>query len=574
MKRALALLACWRLQALVALTVLTTFPAGTVAQVSSGEVKQAIRRGMSYLEQQASGLSGPLRDLAAYAYLVAGGSKRTPFVRNAVREVLRKVRDGEYKPVQHHIYEAGVDSMLLEEYDKEKYKPQMEAIARYLVSMQGDGGYWEYPDRHVGGDTSITQYAALGLWSAARCGIHIPLRVWEGLARWLMRTQLDGGAFAYWPVGSEKERPRREPRHSTTAAGVGALLIARLYIAGGEEWTGQRKRKKKQGILGVLEAAEEEQPEEEKQPVDVLAESEDYVPQLKPKQLDPAITRGLAWLGANFDLKNPVGEPIYYMYAMERVGALAHTTHFGSHDWYAEGAAHLLKTQKEDGSWHTGWHQSIGPVADTAFALLFLSKSTAKHVRQIVPQAFGGGLLSGARGLPDDLSQAQLRDGAIVGKTVSTPLDKLLADLANPDNYDVSEAQQQLVQQVQLGNREELTGQKELLVELAKDPRVEVRRTAMWALGRCEDVRLARILIEGLKDPDFAVAVEAYNALCTLSRRPQGLGPPPPEWQDDQPPDPAAVEKWRQEAVEAWTKWYLEVRPYDERDDPLGLKLP
>ncbi len=539
-------------------------------QVSRSEIRQAMSRARQYLEAQNEKMYGPSRSLAAYAFLVAGGKHNSPLVARAIHDVENKIQNGKYKPEAHHIYEAAVDLMLLEEYDKSKYKSQMEAIARYLVGQQAPEGYWEYPHRHVGGDTSITQYGTLGLWSAARSGIHIPLRVWEKAAQWLMRTQLQSGAFAYWPVGSAKERARPEPRHSMTAAGVSALLICRLYLAGGEEWTPQQRQKKKRsgGVLGVLQKgeSEEQQPSQKKQ-TDILADEEGYQPKLKPKQLDPAIQRGLAWLGANFNLQNPVGEPFYYLYTMERSGALAHTDYYGPHNWYAEGAAYALKIQREDGSWHANWVAEITAPIDTSFVLLFLAKSTAKHVKHVVPEGFGGGLLSGGRGLPDDLSQAVVRDGAIVAEKVETPLDKLLADLADPKNYDVTEAQQQLVREVQLGNREELIGKKDLLLKLAQDPRVEVRRTAMWALGRCEDIRLARVLIQGLQDPNFDVAVEAYNALCTLSRRPQGLGPAPPTGKNGTPPDQAAIEKWRKEAVKAWTKWYLKVRPYDERDD-------
>ncbi|NOX53402.1 MAG: hypothetical protein GXP27_02990 [Planctomycetes bacterium] len=539
-------------------------------QVSKGEVQQALRRGIDFLKEKAATEDGPELDLAAYAMLVAGAPPNTPIIQRAVKRVRAKVAGDKYTPLRHHIYEAGVDAMLLEEADAKKYQPEIEAIARYLVSRQAPEGYWEYPYRKVGGDTSITQYGALGLWAATRSGVRVPIRVWDRLAGWLLRTQLKEGAFAYWPVGTNENPARREPRHSMAAAGVGSLLSARLHLAEGEEWSpGADKKRSSKLALGVLEAVEEEEEKEpQKSPEELLMEDGDYVPKLKPTNLDPGIQRGLGWLGVNFTTKNPVGAPIYYFYGMERVGALAHVTHFGTHDWYAECASHLLATQNKDGSWHSKWNQAINEVSDTSFALLFLSKSTAKHVKPIHrPAAFGGGLLSGGRGLPEDLSKAEARDGRIEARQIDTPLDKLLTELANPKNLDVETAQQQLVQQIQIGHREELIGKKDLLVKLAKDPRVEVRRTAMWALGRCEDIRLAPILIEGLKDPDLDVAIEARNALCTLSRRPLGFGlPDAPRGPKGGPPDEAAIQKWRAEAVKRWTAWYRSIQPYDERD--------
>ena len=66
-----------------------------------------------------------------------------------------------------------------------------------------------------------------------------------------------------------------------------------------------------------------------------------------------------------------------------------------------------------------------------------------------------------------------------------------------------------IVQAVQVGDRQTLIGKKDLLLRLIKDKRVDVRRTAYWALGRCNDLRMCPVLIKGLLDPDFDVAVEA-----------------------------------------------------------------
>ena len=60
------------------------------------------------------------------------------------------------------------------------------------------------------------------------------------------------------------------------------------------------------------------------------------------------IDRGLNWLGRNFSVtSNPVygQHHLYYMYALERVGRLTGQRFIGQHDWYREGAAHLLLLQ-------------------------------------------------------------------------------------------------------------------------------------------------------------------------------------------------------------------------------------
>ena len=55
------------------------------------------------------------------------------------------------------------------------------------------------------------------------------------------------------------------------------------------------------------------------------------------------------------------------------MGSLLAAARIGTHDWFMEGAAFLLGSQREDGSWDDGADQ---PAANSAFALLFLTKAT------------------------------------------------------------------------------------------------------------------------------------------------------------------------------------------------------
>ena len=137
-------------------------------------------------------------------------------------------------------------------------------------------------------------------------------------------------------------------------------------------------------------------------------------------------------------------------------------------------------------------------------------------------------------------------------------------------------AQQAIVEKVELGDREALVGQRNRLMRLARDPRVEVRRTAIWALGRCATIHEARILVKALDDPELSVVIEANTALCWFSRRPNGFG---------RPSDPLAelpenaTERRKEEAAKTWRArvrtdsraWFQNVRPYSERNLPIDL---
>jgi hypothetical protein len=71
---------------------------------------------------------------------------------------------------------------------------------------------------------------------------------------------------------------------------------------------------------------------------------------------------------------------------MERVGMLYGTDRIGPHDWYPEGANHLLSTQKE-GVWGGTDNFPKEVHVDTCFAILFLRRGTAP----LKPVATGGG---------------------------------------------------------------------------------------------------------------------------------------------------------------------------------------
>lgn len=107
---------------------------------------------------------------------------------------------------------------------------------------------------------------------------------------------------------------------------------------------------------------------------------------------DPSIKKGLEWLVKNlrFDV-NPNVERVslfgnqptfwhyYYLYGVERVGAVLDIDKIGNHDWYEEGTKYLLEHQTKDGRWAETSANNFGSdVTTTAFALLFLKKATPR----------------------------------------------------------------------------------------------------------------------------------------------------------------------------------------------------
>ena len=269
--------------------------------------------------------------------------------------------------------------------------------------------------------------------------------------------------------------------------------------------------------------------------------------------------------------------PYYYLYGIERLAAIANIQKIGSHDWYQTGAAYLVKTQRDDGSWP---ETSTTLTANTPFGILFLVRATNKMLGRIQP-VLGTGLLAGGRGLPGNLKSVLEADGKVQSKPIGGSLDDLLSRLENPADTQVPAVQQAILETVRFGDRASLIGERERLKKLAKHTNPEVRRTVYWALGRSGDILDAPLLIDAIaSDEDLDAAVEAHNALCVLSLQPNAFGVDsgnPTDGFEELATDSlraAALKDWRQQLSGQWRKWYRQVAPYNELEGRGPFRLP
>jgi len=120
---------------------------------------------------------------------------------------------------------------------------------------------------------------------------------------------------------------------------------------------------------------------------DELWPSRKFTPAMR-KRSRRSLRDALAWLQDNFDVTRNPGEPdggwhYYYLYGMERAGILSRSRFFGQYDWYKQGADYLIERQRSDGS----WVRSGDPQIDTAFAVLFLKRSTTRLRNPVITQA-------------------------------------------------------------------------------------------------------------------------------------------------------------------------------------------
>ncbi len=228
---------------------------------------------------------------------------------------------------------------------------QVEQAVERLLELQDDQGAYAYPVHPENGETyldlSNTLFAALALRAAAGRDIEIPLYAWRQLAEGTLRFQAAGRAgkakregatavgFAYTEGG--------EPSGSTTIAGVSVLLIC-------EQFAGNK------------------------------------LPAALREKMTQARESALAWVDSHwrwFENPGSGGHQYFWVYGIERLGALLATERLGDQDWYAQGSRYLVNGQAAAGTWSSARGNTTE--VDTMLALLFLRRASAP-VTQSAPE--------------------------------------------------------------------------------------------------------------------------------------------------------------------------------------------
>ena len=372
--------------------------------------------------------------IASLALVHAKWHKKDPTFDAALRGMLAK-----YNPNQSAgTYENGIVCMIIEGLGDTSYVPQLASTAQWLVDEQGPLGTWNYGKRldtneeaggngaprkvlsivggrppedsargtqplgrrtasidFADGDNSASQYAVLGLHSAARSGFELPKDMFKSFLTETRDRQNEDGGWAYTAGGSNSYG-------SMTCAGICAVALSRFNLGEKEPWK------------------------------------------------DESIERGLAWLNAYFQVDDHPQSShswvFYYLYSLERVGRILDTEFIGEHEWYPLGARWLVDKQKPTGLWFsdTGNEGENEAEIPSSFALLFLTRATANLGERVIPQ--GPGTLKTAALLPPgnrlyvilDCSGSMLEqmDGREKFEIAKDAVRAMIKDM--PDNSDVA----------------------------------------------------------------------------------------------------------------------------------------
>lgn len=518
----------------------------------SPEVVRAVDKASAFLQQvgiREKRLGG--RALIAMALVKSGVSEDHPFIERTIKEIGESVgSDGRVK-ISDHIYTAGIIILFLGELDPEKHQRELEAFGRYLHRSQRKDGAWTYmtaatADDYPSGDLSMTQYAVMALWTLNDLGFDVSGGSVNRVARWLMTVQDPTGAYAYQSkVSSDFKTVSREGiRLSMATAGMASVYVCRDLFGYNLDVSTPDSEK-------VHEAFSAKPSDDEPG----LAGFRFTVPD---SSFRAAQRRGDAWLEKH---SSPISLSteyfFYYLYAYERYAAfreLAENRFFESPPWYHKTAEFLLSHQAGNGSW-TG---NLTAEIDTAYGVLFLTRSTRRTFEK-GRRRFSGANLLGGRGLPRMTDDVKVEDGQVVSPSEITDPDQLLqrlADLENTDEEDLAR-----LAELPAGDIEAMLHKNKVEVKkLVGHESADKRHLAVTLLGKSGDISYAPALVYALTDPDPSVAQAALDALLRLARDPTAEVFPAAE--------DAESQRQREKIIQRWKTWYLRIDPdavFEER---------
>ncbi len=517
------------------------------------EVKAMVKRAATFLQQKGGG-DGYAEGGAALiglALLKAGVEKSDARIQLAAKRSHDLAQDIAAGRPRTSRYSEALCCFFLCELDPEGHRSDINIFINGMLRQQQQSGCWGYTP-HTYDDTSQTQYGVLCLWAAHHHKIPVPANAVERAANWLMRTQDPNGGWAYQArdAGGARRVSQGEVTHSMSAAGLSSLYIC-SHLMGFTAQSGKKPEKKGEALPPAVQAANKKKKEEE---------SRFLRPQHTSRQaVESAQALGNAWFDKNltYDIDKWTH---YYMYGVERYKSFQEFVEgkvVPEPQWYNDGVEYLKRTQSGDGSWKTKESHGGGPPIDTAFAVLFLTRSSKTTIQKAV---LNEGVLWGGQGLPKNLTNVTMQDGQVVTPQMIREMDEWLEMLEGAEDKEFDpDALSTLPLDEDLTER---TSQLERLRKLVSNDDYKARRVAVKTLASARELDNVPILIYALTDKDSQVPMYARDGLRFISRKFTGFGMPDLITKDENVVQPTPDQK--QAAAAKWKKWYLSIRPDGE----------
>lgn len=547
---------------LAPLLLATMIPAtGRAYSPEDAEVQAMVDQGVKYLE----GLSEKDLNLKAYgepqgqpmligyAHFKAVDDASSRLVQIGIRNALEyvekiKKNGGALNPKPHSKanYEVCVAIMLLAEVDPQKYADEINLLANALMPVQKPhGGYGYHGEPH--GDSSQVQYVSLAFWTLDRAGFTLEYDRVGRMVQWIVQVQDPTGYWTYKPEVPPGGRglvnqPRNLLSVTTCLAAGSALLISADVL---RQW----------GATGGLESDIEGLPKALKLSLTSADEEQKQVmgrekaTKVPPATIMASLARMDGYRTSNPYKRNGMPDWYYYMlYTLERYESFAEvadpSTQVGS-TWYDDGVRSLMELQDTSGAWGVSDASFTSPPVSTAFAILFLIRSTKKAIATT-----SQGTAAGGYGLPEDTSKIVVSGTQIKGEPVAAAVTDLLSLLeeSGGDQFDQQSLPENLQLETEPRRRRQQLDRLERLVRGSQS--WQARRVAAKLLGTSDDLAVVPSLIYALSDPDAIVRRSAVDGLRFISRR----------FNDFDMPDKPDAQEIRK-AQQQWRQWYQTIYP-------------
>jgi len=509
-------------------------PSANALTPDSPEVQKVVQAANKYLKASGDHARVGGKSVIALALMKSGTPKDHPRIQSAI-DACKKFAAKVPKHDHDVVYDAGLALIFLCELDPYAYNREIQNLVTFFIRCQRPHGGYGYAEKSSG-DNSMTQYAALGLWLAHENRFDVPLENIAGLTNFIMSVQDPSGGFGYQGNISPRGKPRvkqSDIRPSLTTAG-----LCSLYVSADALDLSNRRRQAEEGLPQEFSEITKDPRRETMRRARSLVDRDALQ---SVKQL------GNQWMNQNAKVEG-TRWPFYFLYALERFKAFQELDE-GRPDpnptWYDAGFEFIKKKQNPEGGMQSA--DSGSPVG-TAFAILFLVRGTQETIKKHV-RTFDNGLLAGGRGLPEDLAEAELRDGKVINVKEVPETDRFLELLKSDDGSLDDLVDTDVTFDVNLTGQQRDIALKAVRGKILRGS-YAARLMAIRAIRDTKDFDSVPYLIFALSDPDPRIVAEARDTLRFISRKIDGfqmpINPTPPE---------------RELAIQKWKAWYRSLRP-------------
>lgn len=476
--------------------------------------------------------------------------------------------------VQQELYYPCLALILLAEYDSKEYAPEIKRLLKMLKNRQRPNGAFTYRSQPNSGDTSQTQFAALAMSVAKTHGFNVDVQMAKKTLEWFCASQQGGGQWLYklvYGAGSggpgqipPANQANNTPGLSMQAAGLGSCYLLADFLQLNKRAKSMNKISGKdtglpRTVTVYVKPIDGENPLNKSGPLTNFDRG----------KLNSATGSGNKNLIANFKPKNDRWN-YYYLYAIERYAYFREQSEGdmrGLEDWYDQVIEQFKADQNSDGSFPQGPAKLEGKTDATAFALLFMVRSS-----EVINLPIVKGPMDGDIGFKKDAVLVQDDRGRVKSVDAEKNLGDLLEMLKDGANDEQmrelsNSLKKQIVEFRKKGDKDR--GQiKAFLRSMIGAKNYFRRLIAVRFLAGEQDMDNAPALIYALGDPDFRIALEAHNGLRLISRKIDSLKISATT-QKNAVRDSSVLSQEEKNSMmlefgsvkTKWTDWFLKIRP-------------